>query len=59
MGHVFKSARYPPPFRERHCVNSISLTFTPEPEVLSNGPVDTPEPEVPSNGPVESTTTVE
>jgi peptide-methionine (R)-S-oxide reductase len=29
VGHVFKSSRYPPPKRERHCVNSISLKFVP------------------------------
>jgi peptide-methionine (R)-S-oxide reductase len=29
IGHVFKSSRYPPPKRERHCVNSISLIFEP------------------------------
>ena len=31
VGHVFKSSRYPPPKRERHCVNSVSLMFVPEP----------------------------
>ena len=29
IGHVFKSSRYPPPTRERHCVNSVSLRFEP------------------------------
>lgn len=29
IGHVFKSSRYPPPRRERHCVNSVSLRFIP------------------------------
>jgi len=29
VGHVFKSSRYPPPKRERHCVNSVSLRFIP------------------------------
>lgn len=29
VGHVFKSSRYPPPKRERHCVNSTSLRFVP------------------------------
>ena len=29
IGHVFKSSRYPPPKRERHCVNSICLRFKP------------------------------
>lgn len=27
IGHVFKSARYPKPHHERHCVNSMSLAF--------------------------------
>ena len=30
IGHVFKSSRYPPPHRERHCVNSVSLRFVPQ-----------------------------
>ena len=29
VGHVFKSSRSPPPKRERHCVNSVSLRFVP------------------------------
>lgn len=29
IGHVFKSSRYPPPNRERHCANSVSLRFMP------------------------------
>ena len=29
IGHVFKSSRYPPPKRERHCANSVSLRFLP------------------------------
>lgn len=29
IGHVFKSARYPKPHHERHCVNSVSLRFVP------------------------------
>jgi peptide-methionine (R)-S-oxide reductase len=27
VGHVFKSSRYPKPTNERHCANSIALTF--------------------------------
>lgn len=33
IGHVFKSSRYPPPKRERHCVNSVSLDFIPAADV--------------------------
>ena len=29
VGHVFHSKRYPKPHHERHCVNSVSLTFVP------------------------------
>lgn len=29
VGHVFSSKRYPKPHHERHCVNSISLSFVP------------------------------
>ncbi|XP_077219182.1 peptide methionine sulfoxide reductase B5-like [Tasmannia lanceolata] len=29
LGHVFKGERFPTPTDERHCVNSVSIKFTP------------------------------
>jgi len=36
LGHVFKGEGYPTPTDERHCVNSVSMKFSPEDPVVDD-----------------------
>ncbi|KAK5661970.1 hypothetical protein OQA88_10081 [Cercophora sp. LCS_1] len=41
LGHVFKGEGFPTSTDERHCVNSVSLKFSPEDKVVTKGEEDT------------------
>jgi len=41
LGHVFKGEGYSNPIDERHCVNSVSLSFSPDEKPVVN-PTETP-----------------
>ncbi|KEZ40296.1 Peptide-methionine (R)-S-oxide reductase [Scedosporium apiospermum] len=37
LGHVFKGEGFPTPTDERHCVNSVSIKFSPQDKVVGKG----------------------
>ena len=40
LGHVFKGEGFSTPTDERHCVNSVSIKFSPEDPVVSKDSAD-------------------